>query len=229
MPGTTEYRQPGQVLDRCGVGDGGGDDRRVGKDPARRDVAPAGDILTRQPQFTHRCQPASALDRVNATGPAPPVDAGRGCRAAQHRGELLTRPLVLTGVGKRGGGRVAQFDEHLHVEGGVHQPVMRQRTPRPVRRAVPLAEPQTQKLLDHRGQIHLGFAEQTSGQFGVEEGCAHEPRLTQTRQVLVGGMEHPLGSGQHLDHRGQGPGFMRGIEKERARTGTFELDQVGTL
>ena len=66
-----------QLLDGFRVGGRGVDDRRVGQDPARRDVAAAGDVVARRPQLAHRGQRAAVAHLVDARRAAPTVAAGR--------------------------------------------------------------------------------------------------------------------------------------------------------
>ena len=123
-----------------GHGLGGGDDRRVGDDPAGGHVAALGQLVAGLPQRLHRAQAATAADPVHPRRTTPGVHAGRGLEGEQAL-ELLPRPLVLAGLDQLCGQRLAELHEHLDVEGGVLQPRLRQRPPRPVDRRVLLLHP----------------------------------------------------------------------------------------
>ena len=129
---------------------------------------------------------------MNAGRPPPRLRPRWGwCRGAR-RLELLEGPVELALLGQQTGQHVTQLDQHLDVEGGVHQPVLRQRPPRPVRGAVPLLQPQAEQLLDQRTETDPRQPGQPAGQLGVEQQGRDQTDLGQARQILMGGMQHPL-------------------------------------
>ena len=149
-------------------------------------------------------------------------------RAAEDRLELLPGPVALALLLEDRGQRVAQVDQHLDVQRRVDQPLLGQRPGAPVGRRVPLHQRVAEQRLDHRAEPDAGEAGQPGGELGVEDPRGHEPDLGEARQVLVGGVQHPLGVGDGvLDHR-----EIRqrdGVEQTGARAVAPHLHEIGAL
>ena len=179
------------------VGPRGVDDRGVGQHPARRDVAVGRVVVAGVARARGRppagggcaaggCRTYAATDRraAGAAGPAgpprTPARPTRACRPRPARSASTSRSV----------------DQQLDVERGVGEPVVRQRPGGPVGGRVALLQPDAQVLLDHRAQRDPLLAEQPPGQFGVEQPAGTQPDLGQAGQVLVGGVQDPLGVGR---------------------------------
>ena len=208
-----------------GHGLGGGDDRRVGDDPARGDVAALGELVADLPQGSHRTQATAAADPVHPRRTTPRFHARDGLEGEQGL-ELLPRPLVLAGFDELCGQRRPELHEHLDVERGVLQPRLRQRPPRPVDRRVLLLHPPAEHGLDQGGQADAGVAEQPPGQLGVEQRTRAQADLAQARQVLGGGVQDPLGALERGGQRGQRLERDR-VDQPGAGVLAAELDEVG--
>ncbi len=114
--------------------------------------------------------------------------AANSCSAHVH---LPCRPAAAPSA-------VAQLDEHLDVQCGVDQPVVRQRTGGPVGGAVPLAQVQPEHLLHERPEADPGQAGQPARQLGVEQPTGPDADLGQAGQILVRRVQHPLRVRQRL-------------------------------
>jgi hypothetical protein len=94
-----------------------------------------------------------------------------------------------------------------------------------------LQQPYPEQLLDHGAEGNAGIAQQSCGELGVEQSPGSKPDLVQTRQVLTGGMDHPLG----LHHRGtecRKIGWLAEgsrIHQMRPCPGAPQLDEIGAL
>ena len=169
MPLAAEDRQSDQVVDSLGVGGRGLDDRRVGQDPSRRDVAPLGDFVSDRPQFANGGQRALVTHLVDTGGASPAIAPGRrrGLTNGSKVVEFLCGPSSFVLFGQHPRDRFPQVDEHLDVESRIVEPRGRQRTPRPVGGAVAFGQPHTEQALRHRRQIHPVEAGQPASQLGV--------------------------------------------------------------
>ena len=147
--------------------------------------------------------------------------------------EFLCRPLGLALFLEHVADRRSQFEEHLDVQRGVVEPFGRQRPLGPVGGAVSLHQPQTEQPLHHRGQVHPVEAGQPAGQLGVVQLRRRHADLGQTRQILVGGVQHPLVGGQYLGDRGQRrhrvAAVVDRVDQHRASAGAADLHQVGAV
>jgi hypothetical protein len=56
-----------------------------------------------------------------------------------------------------------------------------------------LQQPHAEQLFDHGAEGDPGVTEQSGGEFGVEQSPGNQSDLIQTRQVLAGRMDDPLG------------------------------------
>ena len=142
--------------------------------------------------------------------------------------ELLGGPLVLAGCFELGGQGVAQVDEQLDVEGGVGEPGGGQGPGGPVRGRVVLGQTQAQGLLDDGAEPDVLSAQEAGCQLGVEQGGGLQPACGQAGDVLVGGVEDPLGSVKGCGQLGQRPGGDR-IDEQSADAVPAQLDEVGVL
>ena len=138
---------------------------------------------------------------------------GGGGRRGGDGVELLPGPVQLALPVQLLLQRVAQVDEQFHVQRRVAQPGFGQRAGRPVDRRVALLQDEAEDALDHRAEAHPGEPGEPSGQLGVEEAGGDHAYLAQARQVLGGGVQHPLGAG---DAPRRGP---RGRGRRRGRSG----------
>ena len=156
--------------------------------------------------------------------------SGRAGRrtGGEHGLELLASPLGLALGSEFGGEGVAQFDQHLDVEGRVAQQFLAQRAGRPVGRRMALFQVEGEHLFDQRAEGHPRVAEQPPGQFGVEEPPRPEADFSQARQVLRRRVQHRLGVAYGGVDAGQ-VGAGDRVDEHRACSATAELDQVGTL
>ena len=88
-----------------------------------------------------------------------------------------------------------------------------QRPGGPVGRRVALLQREAQHLLDDGAQPDARVAEQPAGQLGVEQQGRDQPDLGQARQVLRGGVQHPLGVGDRVapsaERSGRATGSIR--------------------
>ena len=233
LPVPTENRQLGQLLDGVRVDGGGVDDRGVGQDPPRRDVSAAGDVIARLPQFPHRRQRPRVAHLVNARRATPSIPPRRRGLEGAHVLEFLCCPIGFALLQQDVGDRVAQLEQHLDIQRGIVQPVVRQRTLRPVRRAVSLHQLQTQQPLHHRGQVDPVIAGQPACQFGVVQLRRLDADLGQAGQVLIGRVQHPLVGGQHLGDRGQRrhrvAAVVHRVDQHCARTLAADLHEIGAI
>ena len=142
--------------------------------------------------------------------------------------ELLGGPLVLAGCFELGGQGVAQVDEQLDVEGGIGEPGGGQRPGGPVRCRVVLGQAQAQGLLDDGAQSDVLSPQEAGCQLGVEQGVGSQPECGQAGDVLVGGMEDPLGSVEGRGQLGQRAAGHR-VDEKGADAVSSELDEVGVL
>ena len=94
LPAAAEYRQGDQIVEGLRVGGRGVDDRRVGQDAPRCDVAALGDFVAHGPQFTNRRQAALVAHPVDTGRASPAVPAGRwwGLADASADNRILLRP-----------------------------------------------------------------------------------------------------------------------------------------
>jgi hypothetical protein len=155
---------------------------------------------------------------------APRTRPGRG----EDRRELLLGPFELALLHELRVNGVAQVDEHLDVQGGVAQPGLRERTGRPVGGRVALLERQAEDLFDERPETDPGVTRQAGAELGVEDPLRAHPDVTEARQVLAGGVEHPLGADEGRVQAGE-VGTADRIDQSGARPGAPELDQIGPL
>jgi hypothetical protein len=159
---------------------------------------------------------------------APRIEPGRWGRGVAHGCELLLGPLELAVLREPAAQLGAQLDEDLHVEGGVLQPVLRERPSRPVRSTMALGQGHAQDVLHHRAQSDPGHAQQAPGQLRVEQGGGGQAQLGQAGKVLAGGVKDPLRAAQRRGKAGDAGQGMR-IDQRAAGPLTADLDQVGTL
>ena len=147
--------------------------------------------------------------------------------------ELLGGPFGLALFLEHGRDGGFQFDEHFDVERGVIQPLLRQRSFGPVGGAVALLQTEPEQALHHRRQVHPVEAGQPAGQFGVVKLRRAHSDLGEARQVLVGGMQHPLVGGEHLGYGRQGgqgvSAVVDGVDQHGARAVAVDLHQVGPV
>ena len=123
---------------------------------------------------------------------------------------------------------VAQVDEEFDVQGRVAQPGLGQRPGRPVDGGVALLQDEPEDVLHHRAEADAREAGEPPGEFGVEQPGGLHPYLAQARQVLRGGVQHPLRAGQGLAEAGQ-VGAGDGVDERGAGALAAQLDEVGTL
>ena len=143
-------------------------------------------------------------------------------------GELLARPLRLAGFGEFFGQFFLEVRQQGHVEYGVFEPAAPQGPPRPVRLAMTLAHRVPQLRLHERGQTHPLQSEQLPGDLGVEQIRGHETDLSQTIEVVVRGLHHPLLGPQHLGERAEVVDADR-VEQQDGGVAAVHLHQVGPL
>ena len=207
---------------------GGGDDRGVRQQPGGRDVLVLREGLPCLPEVAHGGELAPPAHVSQPVGAPPGVlpRRGRGCGA--HVLELLEGPVQLPRLGQPVLGGPAQLHEHLHVQGGVVEPVHRQGTLGPVHGRVLLGEREAQQLLGHRGEPHLAQPQQPSAQLGVEEPVRSHVQLREARHVLGGGVQHPLDAAQRLVHLGQGAHGL-GVDQDGARSFAAQLHEERAL
>ena len=125
----------------------------------------------------------------------------------------------------------SQLDQQLHVQGGVGEPVGRQRTGRPVRGGVLLQQPDVEQLLEHGAEGDPGVVEQSGGELGVEESGRGHADLEQAGQVLARRVDDPLGVGDRRASSARASGAVEGgrVDQVGARARPTQLQQVGTL
>ncbi len=223
--------EAGQRGERVAVGrhaERGLDDRGVAEHLAGGDVAPLGDVVAHGPQLAHHGHLPTPPHLVHAGRAAPGVLAGRRGRRGGDGVELLAGPLELALPGELGLQRVAQVDQQLHVEGGVAQPGLGQRAGGPVDGGVALLQGVPEDVLDHRAEPHPGEAREPARELRVEESGRRHPYLAQARQVLGGGVQHPLGVADGLAEGGQ-VGAADGVDQRGAGAFAAQLDEVGAL
>ncbi len=204
---------------------GRGDDRRVGQDPARGDVAALGELVAGVPEGAYGGQRAAAADPVQLGGTAPRLGPD-GRLEVEEVLELLARPLGLAGLLELAHHHLTQLDQHLDVEGGVLQPRLGQRAPGPVDRGVLLAQRLAERRLDQRGQPHPGVAQQPAGELGVEQRHGAQADLGQAGEVLGGGVQDPLHALERLGERGE-VGERDRVDQRGAGALAAQLDEVG--
>ena len=235
MPLSAEDRQRDQVVESLGVGGRGLDDRRVGQDPSGRDVASLGDFVSYRPQFANGGQGALVAHLVDTGGASPAIPAGRrrGLASGPKVVEFLCGPSAFVLLGQHARDRFTQLDEHLDVESRIVEPRRRQRTPRPVRRAVAFGQPDTEQALRHRRQVDPVETGQPPCQLGVVQRRWPHADLGEARQILVGRVQNPLVLGQHV---GDGPqhglrvaAVAHRVDQHGARAGSPDLNQVGAV
>ncbi len=133
-------------------------------------------------------------------------------------GELLLRELPLAGRDELCGKGVADRQEHLDVEGGVVEPLLRQGTGRPVDGRMLLGQTDAERAFGDRGEAELLPPEESGGEFGVEERSGDHAAILQARQVLGDGVDDPLAAAEGRVERRQVPELL-GVEEDGARTG----------
>jgi MFS family permease len=138
------------------------------------------------------------------------------------------RPVELALLAQLGLERVAQLDEHLHVERGVDEPGLRQRPGGPVGRRVALLQPQAQHVLDHGAEADALEAGEAPGQLGVEDAGRHQADLGEAGEVLARGVQHPLGVLQRCGQVAE-VGAAERVDQRGAGAGAAQLHQVGAL
>ena len=143
--------------------------------------------------------------------------------------ELLERPvqLALLGQQPRPARRAAR--QHLDVQRGVDQPVLGQRAAGPVGGAVPLLQRQAEQLLDERAEPDPGEPGQPAGQLGVEQPRRGAAPPRRGRQVLGGGVQHPLRAGQRRGELGQVAAERDRVDQRGAGARAAQLHQIGPL
>jgi hypothetical protein len=93
---------------------------------------------------------------------------------------------------------------------------------------VALLQAVPQHRLDHHAEAHPGEARQPPGQLGVEQPGGHHAYVPQARQVLRGGVQHPLGGDEGLPERGE-VGAGGRVHQGRAGAVAPELHEVRAL
>ena len=86
----------------------------------------------------------------------------------------------------------------------------------------------SERALGHGSEADLRPAQEPCRQLGVEQGAGHQTDLTQRRQILAGGVEHPL---RFSDRLVQGRVVVEGgrVEQEHTGTAAEDLHEVGAL
>ena len=194
--------RPGELLDAGEVAlrrrerARGGDERRVGDEPAGRRVDLACVVVARGPQLAGDGEVARLTQAVDA-GEAPPRVLPHDGLAFEHRVELLLGDVGLAGGVEQRADLLAQLGQQLDVERGVDQPALRQRPRRPVGRRVLLGEMDAEQLLDDGAESHARQAREPCPELGVEDPLRIEADLAQAGEILARGMQDPLLAGHH--------------------------------
>ena len=96
-----------------------------------------------------------------------------------------------------------------------------------------LGQPETQEPFGHGRQVHPVEAGQPAGELGVVQRGRPHADLGQAGQVLIGGVQDPFVSREHLGdgpQRGQRVRAMAdGVDEHRAGAGPPDLNQVGPV
>jgi hypothetical protein len=203
-------------------------DRRVPQHLAGRHVAALGDLVPGRPQLAHHGHLPSSPHLVHPRRTPPGILARRGGRGRRDGRELLMGPLQLPLPGQLLLQRVPQVDQQLHIERGVMQPGLGQRSGRPVDGRMPLLQGVAEDVLDHGAEPHPGEPGQPAREFGVEEPVRDHAYVAQTWQILGRGVQHPLGVGDGGAQTRQ-VGAADGVDQCGPRSGPAQLDQIGPL
>ena len=147
--------------------------------------------------------------------------------------EFLCGPVGFALLLQYVGDRVAQLEQHLDVQRGVIQPVVRQWTLRPVGRSVSLHQLQAQQPLHHCRQVHPIKGCQPACQLGVIQLRRPHADLGQAGQILVRRVQHPLVGGQYVGDRRQRRqrvvAVADGVDQDGARPCAPDLHEIGAI
>ncbi len=91
-----------------------------------------------------------------------------------------------------------------------------------------LLEREAQHLLDHDPKAHPLVTQEPAGKLGVEQRGGPQADLGQAGQVLVGGMQDPLGSTDGVLDAGQ-VGHRDRVDEVGSGSVAADLDQIGPL
>ncbi len=206
----------------------GFDDRGVAQHLAGRHVTPLRDPVPGLPQLPYDGHLPAPAHLVHAGRTAPRILARRRGRGGGDGVELLPGPFQLALPVQFLLQRVPQVHQQLHVERGVAQPRLGERTGGPVDGGVALLQRVAEHALDHRAQSDPREAGEAAGQLGVEQGGGNHAYFAQARQVLGGGVQDPLGTGQGLAQRGQ-VGAADRVDQRGSCALAAQLHQIGAL
>ena len=167
----------------------------------------AGHVVAGLPERAQHAQLAAAAQPVHAGGLAPRVGLRRRWAGGEDRLELLPGPVALALLLEDRGQRVAEVDEHLDVERGVDQPLLRQRPGAPVGGRVPLLQREAEQRLHDGAEPDPRQPGQPGGELGVED-----PRRAPGRS-----------------RRGRaGPGWPRAAPTRRRAMASWTTDRSGS-
>ena len=96
-----------------------------------------------------------------------------------------------------------------------------------------LGQAQPEESLHHGGEVDAVESGQPAREFGVVQGGRVQAHFGQAGQVLVGGVQDPFVSGQHVGQWRQdvdrAAAVVDRVDQDRAGPGPTDLDQVGTV
>src|SRR5439155_5196624 len=147
----------------------GRDDGRIGEHPSRSEIAATRQIIAGFPYRTHQGELASIAQSVNSGCAPPRVEARRRWGSVEHSLTFLLRPGTFAGAIKLGNQHLAEFDQQLDIERGINQPVMWQRSGRPIGGRMALLQGDSEELLEHGAERYPLRAQQSADELAIEQ------------------------------------------------------------